>query len=169
MPAMEEFGKRIARYLAHRMPEACDVEVQEIQRIHGGASRETYRLRASYTADGAEQVRGLILRRDPPGSLIDTDRANEFNAYLAFHKSEVPVPEPLWLEEDPAWLDRPFFVMEEISGCEARSTSSRSASRSGAFSAPSRAAIRRRSASRSRWSTSLPTSPGSGSSTTGRA
>jgi len=119
MPAMEEFGKRIARYLAHRMPEACDVEVQEIQRIHGGASRETYRLRASYTADGAEQVRGLILRRDPPGSLIDTDRANEFNAYLAFHKSEVPVPEPLWLEEDPAWLDRPFFVMEEISGCEA--------------------------------------------------
>ncbi|MGH7821757.1 MAG: phosphotransferase family protein, partial [Candidatus Binatia bacterium] len=24
----------------------------------------------------------------------------------------------LYLETDPAWLDRPFFVMEEVSGCE---------------------------------------------------
>jgi aminoglycoside phosphotransferase (APT) family kinase protein len=30
----------------------------------------------------------------------------------------VPVPEPLWLEEDPKWLDHPFFIMEQISGCE---------------------------------------------------
>jgi aminoglycoside phosphotransferase (APT) family kinase protein len=116
---MEEFAKRIARYVAHRMPDAENVEVTEIQRIHGGASRETYRLRASYSDDGAERARGLILRRDPSGSLIETDRASEFNAYRAFHGSDVPVPEPLWLEEDPAWLDRPFFVMEEISGCEA--------------------------------------------------
>ena len=29
------------------------------------------------------------------------------------------MPEPLWLEEDPQHLDHPFFIMEEITGCEA--------------------------------------------------
>jgi aminoglycoside phosphotransferase (APT) family kinase protein len=30
----------------------------------------------------------------------------------------VPVPEPLWLEEDAQWLDYPFFIMQELSGLE---------------------------------------------------
>ena len=59
------------------------------------------------------------VRRDPPGSLIDTDRANEFNAYRAFYGTSVPVPEPLWLEEDAKWLDYPFFIMQELPGLEA--------------------------------------------------
>ena len=59
-----------------------------------------------------------ILRRDPPGSLIETERAIEFGAYRAFHGTRVPVPEPLWLEEDPRWLDHPFFVMRELVGFE---------------------------------------------------
>jgi aminoglycoside phosphotransferase (APT) family kinase protein len=63
--------------------------------------------------------RRLILRRDPPGSLIETDRAVEFAAYRAFHGTPVPVPEALWLENDPSHLDYPFFVMEELAGFEA--------------------------------------------------
>ena len=79
-------------------------------RIPGGASRETYRFRARY--GGAE--RKLILRRDPPASLIDTERSTEFRAYQAFHKLGLPVPEPVLLELGTAALDRPFFLMEEI-------------------------------------------------------
>jgi aminoglycoside phosphotransferase (APT) family kinase protein len=96
--------------------------VSELDRIFGGASRETYRFALSHrTAESGEAsiTRRLILRRDPPGSLIETDRAVEFGAYRAFYDTPVPVPEPLWLEEDPRWLDHPFFVMEEISGLEA--------------------------------------------------
>ena len=63
-------------------------------------------------------TRPLILRRDPPGSLIDTDRRIEFAAYRAFHATSVPVPEALWLELDPKWLDFPFFVMAELQGFE---------------------------------------------------
>jgi len=114
-----ELERRFAAYLAHVLPEAADVRVEGLARIHGGASRETYRLRLRYRAGGGEVERRLILRRDPPGSLIDTDRRNEFNAYRAFHGTSVPVPEPLWLEEDTAWLDHPFFVMEEVAGFEA--------------------------------------------------
>jgi len=60
----------------------------------------------------------VILRLDPESSLVETDHANEFHAYTAFYGTEVPVPEPLWLEEDVKWLGSPFFVMQEILGCE---------------------------------------------------
>ncbi len=117
----EALADRIAAYAARRMPEASELRVADLERIFGGASRETYRFALHWRekGGGADASRRLILRRDPPGSLIETDRAVEFGAYRAFHGSAVPVPEVLWLEEDPRWLDHPFFVMEEIPGCEA--------------------------------------------------
>jgi aminoglycoside phosphotransferase (APT) family kinase protein len=116
---VQDLPERVARYLAERKPEWRDIRVTRLARIHGGASRETYRFGVGFLEDGVARERGLILRRDPPDSLIETDRRSEFEAYRAFHGSAVPVPEPLWLEEDPRWLERPFFVMEEIAGCEA--------------------------------------------------
>jgi aminoglycoside phosphotransferase (APT) family kinase protein len=113
-----ELAAGFARYLAERMPEARDVRVVRLERIHGGASRETWRVGVVFHADGGARERGFVLRRDPPGSLIETDRATEFLAYRAFQDGPVPVPRALWLEEDPHWLGRPFFVMEEVTGCE---------------------------------------------------
>jgi hypothetical protein len=52
---------RIGRYLAHRMPEAGRVSVVALSRIHGGASRETFRVRIDQERGGE---RGLIFRRD---------------------------------------------------------------------------------------------------------
>jgi aminoglycoside phosphotransferase (APT) family kinase protein len=111
-PALKPLGERFAAYLGQRWGEA--VEVVGIEQIPGGASRETYRV-AVRTAAGE---RGLILRRDPKSSLIDTERALEFRTYAAVHQTDLPVPEPLILEEDPRHLERPFSVMSEIPGCE---------------------------------------------------
>jgi aminoglycoside phosphotransferase (APT) family kinase protein len=116
---MTDISERFARYVAHRWPDVTDVRVEDLTRIHGGASRETYRLRLKLRRNGAPEERPLILRRDPSGSLIETERATEYHAYRAFYGTSVPVPEPLWLEEDEQWLDRPFFVMEQITDCEA--------------------------------------------------
>jgi aminoglycoside phosphotransferase (APT) family kinase protein len=110
---------RIAAYLAAKMPDAADLAVTGLERIAGGASRETYRFVARWTHDGVPRERRMILRRDPPASLIATERRIEFAAYRAFHGSAVPVPEMLWLEEDPAHLDHPFFVAEEVAGFQA--------------------------------------------------
>jgi aminoglycoside phosphotransferase (APT) family kinase protein len=116
---VHELAPRIAAYARRRLPDATDLEVLDVDRIHGGASRETYRFKLKYR-DGSRAVdRPLILRRDPPGSLIETDRASEFAAYRAFHRSDVPVPEALWLEDDASHLDHPFFVMEELVGFDA--------------------------------------------------
>ncbi len=110
---------RLAAYIAARMPGARDLAVQDLSRISGGASRETYRFRLLWNEDGAACERKLILRRDPPASLIETERRIEFEAYRAFHGSAVPVPEMLWLEEEDAALDHPFFIAEEIAGFQA--------------------------------------------------
>jgi aminoglycoside phosphotransferase (APT) family kinase protein len=114
-----ELEPRIAAYVAGRMPQAKDVAVDSLSRISGGASRETYRFRLSWTEDGQACERKMILRRDPPASLIDTERRIEFEAYRAFHGSAVPVPEMLWLEEGDGPLDHPFFIAEEIAGFQA--------------------------------------------------
>ena len=116
---MEELAPRIAAYAAEKLPGARDVTAFDVERIAGGASRETYRFKLRFREGAREVERRLILRRDPPGSLIETDRAAEFAAYRAFHGSAVPVPEAVWLESDPRWLDYPFFVMEELVGFEA--------------------------------------------------
>ena len=68
--------------------------------------------------NGAATQRGYIFRRDPPSSLIDTNRALEYRTYEAVYPTSVPVPQPLILEEDPGELERPFSVMAEIAGCE---------------------------------------------------
>lgn len=113
---MEPIAERFARYLAHRMPEASDLEIVRLSRIHGGASRETYRCGIRWKEDGLDYERGLVLRRDPVGSLIETDRRIEYAACATFQDSDVPVPDVLFLEEDTRWLDRPFFVMAEMPG-----------------------------------------------------
>lgn len=121
--SIEELERRLGEYAQQRMPDVSEVRATDLERIHGGASRETYRFRLHYREGegaGAERVRRLILRRDPPGSLIETERAVEFEAYRAFHGTRVPVPEALWLEEDTRWLDHPFFVMQELPDLEAR-------------------------------------------------
>jgi aminoglycoside phosphotransferase (APT) family kinase protein len=110
---------RIAAYVAAQMPHASDVAVDSLARISGGASRETYRFRLTWTEGGEHRERKMILRRDPPASLIDTERRIEFAAYRAFHGSAVPVPEMLWLEEGTGPLDHPFFIAEEIAGFQA--------------------------------------------------
>ena len=86
---------RIAAYL--KATQGREAAVVGLQRIHGGASRETYRVRI--VEGGAE--RGFILRRDPTSALIETERTVEFAAYRAFHGTPVPVPMPEITHDEP--------------------------------------------------------------------
>lgn len=104
----DEVGSKVAEFLAQKWDES--VTPVSTHKIFGGASRETYRLRV----DVGGEERGLIVRRDPPTSLIDTERKLEYGAYAAVYPTGLPVPEPLFLEDDPAWLGQPFSVMGEI-------------------------------------------------------
>jgi aminoglycoside phosphotransferase (APT) family kinase protein len=101
---------RLATYLSRI--EAKPTIVENLSRISGGASRETYRY--DTLRDGVR--RGFILRRDPPGSLIDTDRRLEFLAIRSFEDKGVAAPRVVVLEQAGAELERPFFIMERVDG-----------------------------------------------------
>nr|WP_240946074.1 phosphotransferase family protein [Pseudomaricurvus alkylphenolicus] len=96
------------------MPDAKNIEVTLTGQIFGGASRQTYRLKVSWSANGVEQQRGMILRREAESGLIDTEGETEFRAFEAIHGKGIPVPEALYLENDSHWLGRPFIVTSEI-------------------------------------------------------
>ena len=116
----EELAERFARYAEARLPGARNVRVATISRIHGGASRQTYSIDLAYEDATGPKTKGVILRRDPPDSLIDTERRVEFAAIRsAYGHSGIPVPEAMFLETDQAALGAPFFVMGRIEGGEA--------------------------------------------------
>lgn len=101
---------RLAAYLTRIS--GTPTTVEGLARISGGASRETYR----YDAVARGERKGFILRRDPPGSLIDTDRRLEFLAIRSFAGKGVAAPEAIVLEEQGAELERPFFIMGRVDG-----------------------------------------------------
>ncbi len=113
---MSELEKRLAAYLAHRMPGAGDVAVDELARIYGGSSQETFRLRACWNEHGKPVERRLILRRDAPAGLVVAERDLEFNVYQALAGQGIPIPAAHFLELDAQWLDRPFFIMDLCPG-----------------------------------------------------
>jgi len=101
---------RLAAYLTRTRGETTAVEA--MSRISGGASRETYR----FDATTSGRLERFILRRDPPGSLIETDRRLEFLAIRSFEAKDVAAPRVVVLEEQGAELERPFFIMERLDG-----------------------------------------------------
>ena len=107
---------RIAAFMASRMPAASDVIVEDLARIHGGSSQETFRLRARWRENGVDEDRRLILRRAPESGLVNAERDVEFIVYSALADRGVPVPRVHWIELDPQWLDRPFFIMDLMPG-----------------------------------------------------
>jgi aminoglycoside phosphotransferase (APT) family kinase protein len=89
------------------------VAVDGVKRLAGGASRELWRFTASRAGGPPED---LVLRRDPPGHVIESSRQGEFELLKAARAAGVPVPDVRWCETDPAVLGSPFFVMELVRG-----------------------------------------------------
>jgi aminoglycoside phosphotransferase (APT) family kinase protein len=91
-----------------------NVAVSNVRRVAGGASRETWAFEARF--DERSAPRSLILRRDPGRTSVGSDRGIEFRVLRAAHTAGVPVPEVLWMGDDPAVLAGRFFIMERIEG-----------------------------------------------------
>ena len=56
------------------------------------------------------------MRRDPVGSVLETDRRIEFGVLRALEGSRVPCPRADWLDPDGRFMDRPSIVMQRFDG-----------------------------------------------------
>jgi aminoglycoside phosphotransferase (APT) family kinase protein len=96
--------------LAAALARALDgAAIEELQRLSGGASRETW----GFTADG----RALVLRRDPPGRPGEAGgMAREAAALRTAHAAGLAVPELVFADPDGSVLGTPGLVMERVAG-----------------------------------------------------
>jgi len=99
---------RLEGYLKARLPELRGD--MAIERIAGGQSNPTYRLRF-----GPETV---ILRKQPAGELLPSAHAvdREYRVQAALAQTDVPVPKMLHLCEDKAVIGTLFYVMSALDG-----------------------------------------------------
>jgi aminoglycoside phosphotransferase (APT) family kinase protein len=99
--------------LAHALAPVCGPgRVEGVQRLSGGASRETW----SFDLVGASGARhGLVLRRDPSGHGGSSDRSMEVALLEAAAAGGVPVPRVRLVLRDEDGLGR-GFVMDRVEG-----------------------------------------------------
>jgi aminoglycoside phosphotransferase (APT) family kinase protein len=108
-------ASRLAELLASRLGAAWGtaVEITGLQRLPGGASRESWGA-AARTADGEQ--RRLILLRDPDGSARHGDVALQAAAMTAARAGGVPVPEVYDCGEEALGSGRPYLLTERLDG-----------------------------------------------------
>ena len=99
---------RLDAYLKTRLPALSGP--LRLERISGGQSNPTFF--ASF------DNRALVLRKKPAGDLLPSAHAidREFRVMRALSATQVPVPNCLFYEDDPAVIGTPFYVMDRLQG-----------------------------------------------------
>ena len=112
-----ELAEALAAALAEQLP--GPVEVHGLERLTGGASRETWAFDA---VDANGDRHALILRRDFPertepddGAVGELERSVELELHRVLHAAGAPVPRPLGPLSEEAGL-RDCYVMERVEG-----------------------------------------------------
>jgi aminoglycoside phosphotransferase (APT) family kinase protein len=109
MGATDELREQLITFCSARIGQTVDV--RDLARLSGGASRETW----SFLLSDGQDERRLVLRRDPPGAPAQSERQAEFELLQRAQSSGVPVPPVLWSGEADE-LGSPGFVMQHVEG-----------------------------------------------------
>jgi len=112
----DALAQRLQRFIAGQLPADAGLALSELRRTTGGYSRENWLFEASWREDGARREHALIMRRDPVGSVLETDRGVEFAVLRALESGPVPAPRALWVDPDGTALGRPSVVMQRYGG-----------------------------------------------------
>ena len=105
----------LERFLAERWSEP--VTISGMRQMLGGAARTTW----SCTATVGNRQHGLVFRlsaEDGDADLHLSDGRTEYMVMKAAYEAGIPVAEPLFFEEDDAWLGAGFAIMAEVPDCE---------------------------------------------------
>lgn len=113
---MSDIQQELSDYFRAKMPEAAGVELAGFKRMPEGWSRECFFFTLDWKDAEGTHSSDLILRKDPPGSLVYTDRLVEAGVIRALADTMIPVPGVWFLETDGAALGSPFLIMEKLPG-----------------------------------------------------
>lgn len=88
------------------------VRIEGLRRTSAGYSRENW----VFDLVANDERLPLIARRDPPGSVLNTDRVVETAVLRALEDTDVPAPRVVWSDPSGDRLGRPTVVMERADG-----------------------------------------------------
>lgn len=112
-----ELEDRLRKFLMPRV-EASKLSIEGLRRTSYGFSRENWPFDATWTrADGSTGHGEFLLRRDPVGGVLSTDRVIEVAVIDALSNVlEVPSPEVFWVDLEGEHFGRPSLVMKRTHG-----------------------------------------------------
>jgi len=113
---LTEIGSQLERFIAARMDPGDRPVVKGLSRVGTGRSRENWLFDLQWSRDGLTRTEPLIVRRDPAGGLLQTERSAEFAILRALEPSPVPSPPVRWLDADGSELGKPSLVMARLPG-----------------------------------------------------
>lgn len=105
----------LERFFADHLNESGAV-ISNVHRVSAGRSRQNWTFDLQWTRDEAVVSEALILRRDPQGGLVETDRQTEFAVLTCLEKSAVPAPIARWIDPDGSWFGSPSLIMRREPG-----------------------------------------------------
>jgi len=106
----------LAQWLGVELPVDTGIVISGLRRTSLGFSRENWVFDLDWSRVGEQGRDSLIARRDPPGSVLVTDRQTEFDVLHALEPTPVPAPRVRWIDADGRWLERPTIVMVREEG-----------------------------------------------------
>ncbi len=113
---------QLEAWLATILPEGSDPVVESVMVPESnGMSSETVLFDASWVTDGVREPHPLVARIEPAATSVPVFETYDFDSQFRVmakvaELSDVPVPQVHWLEEDPAAIGAPFFIMSRAEG-----------------------------------------------------
>ncbi len=111
-----DFHTALEEFIRRRLGDVDGLRVEGEARATGGQSRENWPFDLFWEEGGQSHHRRLFLRRDPVGSVLETDRRVEYEVLRRLHNQPVRAPEVVWLDADGSELGRPALVMTRYDG-----------------------------------------------------
>ena len=111
----------LTAWLAGKLPAGSAPEVTELTAPPTGQSSETLLFTAAWLDNGDRRVRRLVARVAPLQADLPIfpsyQMEREFQVIRSVGElTDVPVPEAVWVEPDPAAFGTPFYIMSRVDG-----------------------------------------------------
>ncbi|NMH98226.1 phosphotransferase family protein [Pseudonocardia sp. K10HN5] len=117
---MGEVSGALEAFLRRNLPPHAKPQVWGLRRSGTGSSRENWPFDAAWVTNGTRSVHQLLMRRDPPAGVVDTQRATEFGLLRRLVDTPVPSPVVHWLDDSGEHLLRPTMIVERYEGAAHR-------------------------------------------------
>ncbi len=111
----EDLTEALRRWVAEELGDPS-VQIGDVRRTSAGFSRENWVFEASRASAEGVVHETLIARRDPPGSVLHTDRRVETAVLRAMEATAVPSPRLRWADLTGDRLGRPAIIMDLVPG-----------------------------------------------------